>query len=275
MQGRLLPPIDGRIQCFPSDRWREEFSLAAQAGMMCIEWIYEVGTESVNPLRTDEGIAEINRLSRESGTTVLSMCADYYMEDRLVKRGGEPNETAVRHLEWLIGRAGMLGIRYVVLPFVDASSLTSPAEVGGLRRVLEAVLPAADRADIELHLETDLRPATLADVLDEISHPAVRANYDTGNSASLGYDPREELMLLRPWLGSVHIKDRVKDGGTVPLGTGDADLVSCFRMVTAMNFAGPYILQVAREDGPSEVDLAVRNREFVARELDRAVSGAA
>ena len=26
MQGRLVPPIDGRIQTFPRERWRDEFA---------------------------------------------------------------------------------------------------------------------------------------------------------------------------------------------------------------------------------------------------------
>ena len=42
MQGRLSPPRGGRIQSFPVDTWREEFGLARQAGLDCIEWIYEM-----------------------------------------------------------------------------------------------------------------------------------------------------------------------------------------------------------------------------------------
>ena len=37
MQGRLVPPTDDRIQCFPRERWADEFELAAQAGLDCIE----------------------------------------------------------------------------------------------------------------------------------------------------------------------------------------------------------------------------------------------
>ena len=31
MQGRLLPPTDGRFQCFPREGWPDEFALAAAA----------------------------------------------------------------------------------------------------------------------------------------------------------------------------------------------------------------------------------------------------
>ena len=30
MQGRMIPPTDNRIQCFPRERWADEFELAAE-----------------------------------------------------------------------------------------------------------------------------------------------------------------------------------------------------------------------------------------------------
>jgi len=53
MQGRLVPPTDNRIQCFPRERWADEFALAAKAGLDCIEWIYDLYGADVNPLATD------------------------------------------------------------------------------------------------------------------------------------------------------------------------------------------------------------------------------
>jgi len=272
MQGRLSPPIGGRIQSFPVDTWREEFSLAREPGLHCIKWIYEKETEAVNPLRTDRGIAEIRRLAEDSGIAVCSICADYYMTERLVAPDGVPREQAVEHLIWLLGRAGLLNIKYMVLPFVDASSLQSDQEIDGLLAVLESVVPSAETAGVELHLETDLKPADLVTALRTISHYLVRANYDIGNSASLGHDPMEELELLGPWLGSVHIKDRMLGGGTVPLGTGAADFPTCFRLIYSSGFRGPFILQTAREEDFSEVELAIRNRCFVESQVTAAAS---
>ena len=273
MQGRLSPPIGGRIQGFPVDTWREEFSLARQAELDCIEWIYEADTEAINPLLTGDGVAEIRRLVENSGVAVWSVCADYYMTERLVAPDGTPREAAVEHLIWLVGRAGLLGVRYIVLPFVDASSLQSSQEVEGLLAVLKSVIPVAERAGVELHLETDLQPATLVTVLESVSHTLIRANYDIGNSAALGHDPVEELTLLGPWLGSVHVKDRVLGDGTVPLGTGAADFPTCFRLIGAASFRGPFILQAARQEGLSEVELAIRHRRFVEEQLAAVASG--
>jgi hexulose-6-phosphate isomerase len=271
MQGRLSPPEGGRIQSFPAQTWRQEFAFAREAGLECIEWVYEVETEAANPLRTLAGVAEIADLSRQSGVAVWSICADFYMQDHLVAGDGTPRAEAVDHLMGLLQRAEALGIRYMVLPFVDASSLKSFQAREGLIKVLHTVIPQAEGTGVELHLETDLHPAVLAELLKAVSHPLIRANYDIGNSASLGHNPTEEIGLIGSWLGSVHVKDRLLGGGTVPLGTGAADFDTSFRLIMQSGFQGPFILQASREAGLSETDLARRNRGFVQQQIESAL----
>ena len=273
MQGRLSPPMGGRIQSFPVDTWREEFPRAREAGLACIEWVYEVDHEEANPLASEVGVVAIREAAQRSGVAVWSVCADYYMKEPLVEADGAPRPYAADHLRGLLRRAALLGVRYLVLPCVDESSLRSVAALQGLQAVLATVLPQARQAGVELHLETDLKPEVLARFLREVSHPQLRANYDIGNSASLGYDPDEELALLAPWLGSVHVKDRVLGGGTVPLGTGAANFAVCFRRFRQHHYAGPFILQAARVIGPSETALAIRNRQFVLDQIAAAESG--
>ena len=58
MQGRLLPPYEGRFQAFPAKQWRDEFASANKAGLGCIEWIFEKPNEHLNPFGSDEGIKD-------------------------------------------------------------------------------------------------------------------------------------------------------------------------------------------------------------------------
>jgi L-ribulose-5-phosphate 3-epimerase len=132
-----------------------------------------------------------------------------------------------------------------------------------LPRTLSHVLPRAKAAGIELHLETDLPPGDFVAALQSVGHSHLKANYDIGNSAALGFDPAEEITMLAPWLGSVHVKDRVKDGGTVPLGTGNANLPLCFRKFREVGFERWYILQVARGAEGNEVAWMRQNRLLV------------
>lgn len=271
MQGRLSPPVDGRIQAFPVDAWRDEFTRAGESDLDCIEWVYELPNEEHNPLATNAGVQEVAELAERSGVVVSSVCADWYMAVRLVE-GDAVNEEAAAHLERLLSRVEPLGVRYVVLPFVDESSLRSDTELSTLERLLPRLLAAAERHRVELHLETDLRAERLVSLLERLAHPLLRANYDTGNAASLGRPPAAELPALAPFLGSVHVKDRVLGGGTVPLGTGDADLPEALRLTEEAGFGGPYILQAARGEDGAEIELARRNRALVLSLLTKETS---
>ena len=50
-------------------------------------------------------------------------------------------------------------------------------------------------------------------------------NYDTGNSASLNFDPCQEFKKNGSIIKNIHIKDRKKFGGTVPLGKGSLNSI--------------------------------------------------
>jgi len=263
MQGRLSPQSGPTIQSFPIATWRDEFARAREAGLCCIEWIYETGTDGKNPLRTDEGVRAIRQAQQETEVAIRSICADYYMVQHLIDPKGRPVAAVKEHLAWLLSRAALLGCVYIVLPFVDSSSLKTPAQLDGLGTLLNSMAPVIEEHDVEIDLETDLHPAVLSNLLLSVNHPLVRVNYDIGNSASLGHDPREELTLLKGRIGSVHVKDRVRGGGTVLLGTGAADFRCCFDAFRSMHFSRPYILQAARAPLVSEMELAIRNRKFV------------
>ena len=86
MQGRLLPPEADRFQCFPARALARGVPPAAAAGLDAIEWIYDLHGADVNPLATDEGIAEMRALSRAARHRGRSVCADYFMDRPFVAR---------------------------------------------------------------------------------------------------------------------------------------------------------------------------------------------
>jgi L-ribulose-5-phosphate 3-epimerase len=265
MQGRLVAPEGPLYQCFPRKAWRDEFPRAKAAGLDAIEWIYDVYGADANPIATDAGLAEMRTLSAEHGIAVRSVCADYFMERPLV-RGADRSENIAR-LEWLIGQCEKLQMQRIVLPFVDASKLEGEDDAKALASTLRALLPVAERARIELHLETDLAPRPFAVLLEMLPSRWIWVNYDSGNSASLGYSPREEFAAYGSRVGSVHIKDRVRGGSTVALGTGDADFPALFACLAEHHYDRDFILQAARLEPGGEVELARKNRAFAERWL--------
>ncbi len=273
MEGRLFPPEAGRFQSFPRQHWADEYGMAEKAGLDTIEWIYDLYGADVNPIATDEGIARMKALSVQHHVQVLSVCADYFMDKPLVRVAGEELEERVSKLFWLMRRGQMLGINRMVLPFVDASRIDTPEEYESVIDLLQRVGPVAEETKVEIHLETSLEPARFAELLGKVNHPWVKANYDSGNSSSLGYAPREEFAAYGPLVGSVHIKDRVRGGGTVPLGTGSADFTALAECLKQVNYRGDFILQVARGEPGDEVAWTRKNREYVLANFVRQLQG--
>jgi L-ribulose-5-phosphate 3-epimerase len=272
MQGRLLPPVEGRFQCFPGLAWSREFPLAAQAGLEAIEWIYDLYGDEQNPLGTDAGVDEIRSLSAQHGVSVASLCADYFMDRPLVKaKGGELAEL-VQKLTWLMERCHLVGMERMVLPFVDNSRIENQRDQALVVDILRDVLPAAHTYQVEIHLETSLAPAAFSELLGRLPDSHLKANYDSGNSASLGYKPEEELAAYGHRLGSVHIKDRVLNGGTVPLGTGDTDFPALMGGLRRLDYQGDFVLQAARGEPEDEVPWAIRNRAFLLDLLQKSSS---
>ena len=263
MQGRLVPPMNGRIQAFPWDSWEAEFRLAGSAGVNCIEWIYDCGGEALNPLGADEGVARIQALMAQYGVAVRSVCADYFMERPLMRTVDREFAHRLAKLEWLLGQCRKVGIGRVVLPFVDQSAILTPLDEHCVVESLHRVLPVAERLGVELHLETSLSPQAFRALLARVPTAFLSVNYDSGNSAAIGYRPQDEFAAYGERIGSVHIKDRQRGGTTVPLGTGDTDFPAVFSGLKALGYRGDFILQVARGAPGDEVAWARSNRQFV------------
>ena len=263
LQGRLVPPINNRIQCFPRERWADEFELAARAGLDCIEWIYELYGADVNPLGTDAGLEKLKALSSSHKVEIHSISVDYFMDRPLLRATPAELDDRIQTMYWLLGRGQKLGINRLVIPFVDASRIDTQDEFEGVIAVLKQVVQEARKAGIEIHLETSLGSARFAELLNRLPDPLLKVNYDSGNSASLGYAPREEFAAYGERIGSVHIKDRRLGGTTVPLETGNADFPALTESLKKIAYQGDFILQVARGTSGDEVAWARQNRAFV------------
>lgn len=261
MQGRLLTRYKGRYQAFTPDNWKEEFSIAESMGFECIEFIYDYENFETSPLMAEEGIKEIQDISESTGVKVLSVCADFFMKNPLFDRDEEKRRQNIFHLERLIRQSSRVGVKDITVPFVDESSMSNERDREVAQNSLREVLPAAEESGVYLNLETDLSPRAFSSFLKEMNHPKVKVNYDIGNSASLGYDPEEELDLYGNYISVLHVKDRLYKGGSVKLGTGSAKFEAVFKKLKEVNFGGVIIMQAARAEEYSN------ERRFVEEQL--------
>ena len=255
MQGRLLPAIDGRIQAFPWACWTQEFDTAREMGFDLVEFIFEGPSEATHPLMTEEGRSRILERIDATGVRVGSVCADYFMEHPLHRGDTAARARSVDVLRRLVEGAAAVGAVAVEIPCVDHASLDGSREEDALCTSLADIPQTSLEQHVRILLETDLPPLRFSRLLQRLDGH-VGANYDTGNSASLGYDPVAEVRVLAPWIKNVHVKDRVLGGTTVPLGQGAAQFDAFFAALGDAGYEGPLVLQTARD--PDDLGVARR-----------------
>jgi len=246
MQGRLCPMVEGKIQSFPWQHWRTEFPRAQRLGFGLMEWTLDHGRLSQNPLMTSQGRAEIQDLSSKYGVRVGSLTGDIFMQAPFWKVGGELREQRLAELDLVLDACADLGIRIVVVPLVDNGSMLSSEHEDA---VIAAVTARADRLrrdHLVLAFECDYHPSNLERFIGRIPSDICGINLDIGNSAALGYDTAEEIAAYGERIINVHIKDRIRGGTTVALGTGSADIPRSLRMLVSSGYRGSYVLQTAR-----------------------------
>ena len=253
MQGRLLPKYKGRYQAHPIGYWEDEFEIAASLGLDLIEFILDYNNYEENPLMSRSGSKEIDEISIQSGVHVKTVCADYFMEAPLHSTDLHVATLSAAVLRELISNSQIIGITDIIIPLVDQSSLVGSESRDRFINALSPFLVDLEEQNINLNLETDLGPSEFKHLLAQIDSKRVTVNYDTGNSAGMGYDPEQEFAAYGDRITDVHIKDRVKDGFSVCLGQGSANFSKIFKCVQNYGYTGPFIMQAFRDDEGLEV----------------------
>jgi hexulose-6-phosphate isomerase len=265
MQGRLSPRIDGKIQAYPANTWQKEFEIAQEIGYAAIEWIVEKPVE-INALMTDLGKSEIKKVMESTGVRVDYVCADIFMQQPLVRMTQESKSQNNKYLFEILQNAKEIGAIGVEIPFVDNSSIKNENEKQEFIDVMQDSFKQAKDLGLKISLETDLAPKEFKELLEKIDLDYVQANYDIGNSASLGYDPEEEIEAYGKRILNVHVKDRKLGSTTVPLGTGNAKIEFVLEKLFESDYSGGLTMQAAR--GDNDVETAKDQLNYVRKILN-------
>lgn len=255
MCGRLSPQINDKIQLFPVDSWKGEFRAASTCGFDSIEWIFDL---QKNPILDEHGLSEMKKLSDKFNVQINSICCDYFMENLLFDVNESELSKSLEILKKLIESCNKLGIKILELPFVDSSSLRTDDAESQIVTNLDKHLSLAEKNDVVFTFETDLQPKRFERFLKKFDHTNIAANYDTGNSTSLGYDVIEEISILGSWIKNIHIKDRLFRGKSVTLGTGNTNFDLFFSELKKTNYEGDLIIQGARNDSQEKPEITCK-----------------
>ncbi len=269
MQGRLSALIDGRIQAFPWPDWQAEFPIAQQHGFRRMEWTIDRERLHENPLLTAAGQSQIRELCRRHGLSIPSLTGDCFMQAPLWKAGKAERAQLQRDFRAVAEACAALGISMIVVPLVDQGRLENAEQEDTLVAFLQSQAGFLGEHGLRVGLESDFGPAELARFIGRLDPARFGINYDIGNSAALGFDPAEELGAYGHRIVNVHVKDRVRGGTSVPLGTGNADFESVFAALSQARYTGNYILQTARAADGDHAGALCRYRDMTLDWLTR------
>jgi L-ribulose-5-phosphate 3-epimerase UlaE len=253
MQGRLLPKLNNRYQAHPLGYWQDEFLLAKELNLDLIEFIFDYDDYKLNPLMSLSGIENIKKYINETGVNVKTICADYFMEAPIHSKDEFISKKSIRVLKKLIKNSLLLGVTDIILPCVDHSRLLDSSDRNRLITCLKSLNDFLEEYRINISLETDLNPSDFLDIIKAVDSPFVKINYDTGNSASLGYDLSEEFSTYGEYISDIHVKDRILNGSSVFFGEGNVDFDLFFKELKELKYDGPIIFQLFRDEEGVEV----------------------
>jgi inosose dehydratase len=164
-------------------------------------------------------------------------------------------------------------------PAVCVSGAGQPADAAERRTIVEHLRRLGDTAGevgVTLALETHKGPTQNASamlaLMDEVDHPHVRLNFDTGNIAyyNQGADPCDELERVKHLVRNVHLKDNrggFEDWYFPALGDGGSvDFVRVREILDGVGFTGPYTIEIEGIGGEPEPGLEGR-QERIARSV--------
>lgn len=256
MQGRLVPMINGMIQAFPFETWEQEFTLSQNLGLKLIEWTLDDTNLELNPLMTSNGRARIVDLCKSNCMDVKSVTGDCFMQNPFWKAHTKLDEKSLLlKFDNIIKSCGSLGIRYLILPVVDNGSLDNKVQQSNLIGRLLDKQDLLQKFDVMVVFELDEEPDWCGRFIDQFPPDLFGINYDMGNSASNGYNSRDEFLAYGERIKNVHIKDRPLNGTTVPIGEGAVDFPAVFAGLRDIKYSGNFIMQTARSQSGQDVEI--------------------
>ena len=264
MQGRLIKSEKkNSIQYFPEKNWIKELEIAHKNSFGIMEWTINSENLSKNPLYNGN-LTRLLKAVKKYKIKIPSITLDYFMQEPFFKKKKLKNKyKIISNIKRIISNGNKIGIKYFIFPLVDSSSLKSLIEE---KRVIIEIkkLSKLLNKNSKILFEIDYPPKKLLKFIKKFKSQKIGINYDTGNSAGLGYDFDQEIKYIR-FIKNIHIKDRVLKGKSIRLGEGNWDYKKFFKLIRS-KYKGNFILQTARSKNNKHIEEINLNRNFILSE---------
>jgi len=192
MQGRLVSLYQNQIQFFPHKDWDREFKIAKKINVKLIEWTINYENIGMNPLYNGN-IKKLMVLKKRLGVKIPSVTCDFFMQKPFFKKENlKKLDVYLNDLIKVILNSKKLNIRYIILPLVDNSKIKHISEENLLiKKIKQKIIPILKKQT--LLFEIDYEPKKIIKFIKKFKSSKVGINYDTGNSASMDYNFKDEI----------------------------------------------------------------------------------
>ena len=188
MQGRFSALVNGKIQAFPWMDWSQEFCLAEKYGFHLMEWTLDQEDLYKNPLMTVDGQREIRALVERHNVAIQSLTGDCFMQAPFWKDNSTNSEQLKKDFCSIVDACAVLGIKMIVIPLVDQGRLEDGKQEDALVNFLDRQTESLMKKDVKIIFESDFAPSEFSRFIERLHQGVFGVNYDTGNSASLGFE---------------------------------------------------------------------------------------
>ena len=262
MQGRLSEIVDGKIQAFPWDEWQAEFIRASEIGLSIMEWTLDHENLSQNPIMNPHGRKIIDELSNKYNVHIPSLTGDCFMQAPFWKCSPLKAKNLLSDFDSILNSSKEGGIKMVLIPLVDNGSIDNKKEEDFLYSKCIEFNDFLKNNKMSVIFESDYSPGKLEKFINRFPSDQFGINYDIGNSAALGFDPSEEFKAYGAKILNIHVKDRLFNGSTVPLGEGNVNFNKVFEHINEINYSGNFILQTARSKNGDHLGALKKYKEM-------------
>jgi len=248
MQGRLSKQRSQLIQEFPWETWQNEFSLAKEVGLGLIEWTVDYSRMYENPIFLDKMKLKINDLVRLNNIQIQSITLDNYVSAPIHKVNPKTKQiSSIETLYWIIDQVFKSDVKILIIPIVAENGGENLKSLTELKNKMSLAQSYLSKKNLQIALELELPLENIEFLCKSFKNfDNIGFNFDIGNSASLKNDPTDEINIYGDKLFNIHIKDRIINGKTVPLGQGNANFGKVFKELKKIGYSNNYILQAAR-----------------------------
>lgn len=258
MQSRLSSNSKNKLQFFPWNNWEEEFYVGSKNNYRFIEWTIDSYKIDKNPFYVDR--KRISDLKARTNFHITGVTCDFLMENPYYKTDVISIDS-YEYLKKTIESCHKLGVKYVIFPLVDNGSIKN-LSYDKLFNSLNNISQLLDK-NVNIIFELDLEPYKVLDFIKNFDAIKFGINYDTGNSASYGFEFEDEMNIYFNYIKNIHIKDRKKNSISVPLGSGDFDFKKFKYFFNNNDYKGALILQTAKNFQNDNLLELNKNRNFI------------